>query len=245
MTGSVVVVTGASSGIGAAVARALVESGATVVAVDRDPVSVDGVDALKVDLSDPSATATVVDDVVRAHGRIDGLVNNAGLARHAPVTEIDLADLDLMWAVNVRAVVQLTRDAMAAMAPPAGSGGRIVNVVSTAGLAGQPGESAYCATKFAVRGFTEGAAEEGRLLGVRVSGVYPAGVQTAFWDGAVSDRTAYTGDKQWLTPGDVAGQIVTLLALPLEVDVPHLVVRHAGDTDLAAIAAKLDLVRRS
>jgi len=242
---SVVVVTGAAAGIGASIARILVASGDTVVAVDRDKCEVDGVDARVVDLGDPVATGTVIGDVLRTYDALDGLVNNAGLARHAAVADIDLDDLDLMWAVNVRAVVQLTRDAMTAMAPPVGRGGRIVNVVSTAGLAGQPGESAYCATKFAVRGFTEGASEEGRLLGVRVSGVYPAGVQTAFWDGAVADRVAFTGGKQWLAPDDVATTVASLLALPLDVDVPHLVVRHPGDTDIAGIARKLEQVRRS
>src|SRR5262245_51613980 len=145
---SVVVVTGAGSGIGAATARALADAGATVVGVDRADV----------DLANTDATARVIPDVLDSYGRIDALVNDAGIARHAAVADIDLDELDAMWAVNVRAVVQLTRDAMLAMAPPRGNGGRIVNVVSTAGLAGQAGESAYCATKFAVRGFTEAAA---------------------------------------------------------------------------------------
>ena len=244
LTGRVAVVTGASSGIGAAVAQGLVDAGAVVVAVDRDAPTVPGVDAHSTDLTDPAATASVVAEVIDRHGRLDLLVNNAGLARHAAVTEIDLTELDLMWSVNVRAVIALTRDAMAAMAPPRGHGGRIVNIVSTAGLAGQPGESAYCATKFAVRGFTEAASEEGRLLGVRVSGLYPAGVQTAFWDAAVGDRASFTGGLQWLEPQVVAEQVMTLLRLPLDVDVPTLVVRHPGDTDLAGMAAKLERIRR-
>jgi short-subunit dehydrogenase len=146
-----------------------------------------------------------------------------------------------MWAVNVRAVIQLTRDAMRVMS----GGGRIVNVVSTAGLAGQAGEAAYCATKFAVRGFTEAAAEEGRLTGVRVTGVYPAGVETGFWDDAVGDRSGFTGDKAWLTPGQVASQIVAVLRTPVDIDVPTLVIRHPGDVDLAGMAAKLERIRRA
>jgi len=244
LSDKVVVVTGAARGIGAAIAHRLARSGACVVGVDREPSSVSGTSALTLDLGDPLASASLIGDVVRSYGRIDALVNNAGLARHAPVTEIDLTELDLMWAVNVRAVIQLTRDAMRAMAPPAGNGGRIVNVVSTAGITGQPGEAAYCATKFAVRGFTEAAAEEGRLNGVHVSGLYPAGVATAFWDDAVGDRLAFTGDKQWLSPDDVAAQVAGLLELPPYVDVPSLVVRHTGDTDLAGVAAKLEHVRR-
>lgn len=243
--GHVVVVTGAASGIGEATARALVASGANVVAIDRVKADLDGADVRCVDLADPTATARLVTDVVTTYGRIDALVNNAGIARHAAVTEIDLEEFDAMWAVNVRAVVQLTRDAMAAMARPQRGGGRIVNVVSTAGLAGQPGESAYCATKFAVRGFTEAAAEEGRLVGVHVTGIYPAGVRTAFWDDAVGDRSAFTGDRVWLAADDVATQIVAVLQLPHGIDMPVVVVRHQGDADLAGIQAKLDRVRRA
>jgi NAD(P)-dependent dehydrogenase (short-subunit alcohol dehydrogenase family) len=245
LVGAVALVTGASHGIGAAVASALVAAGAAVVSVDRAASTVAGVDAITCDLADVGATSKVVDDVVASHGRLDFLVNNAGLARHAAIAEIDLDEFDLMWAVNVRAVVQLTRDAMRVMAVPAGQGGRIVNVVSTAGLAGQPGESAYCATKFAVRGFTEAAAEEGRLSGVRVTGVYPAGVDTGFWDGAVGNRAGFTGNKAWLSPEQVAEQIVSVLRLPLDIDAPTLVIRHPGDADLAGMAAKLDRIRRS
>ena len=245
LVGAVAVVTGASSGIGAAVAQQLLDAGSIVVAVDRDEATVDGVQQRCCDLGDAAATGGVIDEALAAHGRLDFVVNNAGLARHAAVADIDLAELDLMWSINVRAVIQLTRDAMRAMAPPRGRGGRVVNVVSTAGLAGQPGESAYCATKFAVRGFTEAAAEEGRLTGVRVTGIYPAGVRTPFWDDAVGDPAGFTGDKSWLQPSVVATQIVQLLRTPLDVDVPTVVVRHPGDTDLAAMAAKLERVRRS
>jgi NADP-dependent 3-hydroxy acid dehydrogenase YdfG len=232
---SVVIVTGAASGIGAATGALLAERGWTVVGVDREPCG-----GLKVDLADPDQVATVVPAALEQHGRVDALVNNAGLARHGAVLDLDLADVDLMWAVNVRAVMQLTRDAMRAMT----EGGTVVNVVSTAGLRGEAGESAYCATKAAVRGFTEGAAEEGRAVGVRVTGVYPAGVQTAFWDGAVGDRSGFTGDKQWLTPSDVAREIVHVLETPQHVELHSVVVRHAGDTDVAGIRAKLEKVRR-
>jgi len=251
----IVVVTGAASGIGLATADLMRSRGATVVGVDVSPPPLVGSgDAsiadgrvttpdktwMKVDLADPSQVATVVPAVLEQHGRIDALVNNAGLARHAAVVDLDLAEVELMWAVNVRAVLQLTRDAMRAMT----DGGTIVNVVSTAGLRGEPGESAYCATKAAVRGFTEGAAEEGRAVGVRVTGVYPAGVRTAFWDDAVGDRAGFTGDKAWLTPEEVAQQVVHVLETPQHVELHSIVVRHAGDTDVAGIRAKLEKVRR-
>jgi NAD(P)-dependent dehydrogenase (short-subunit alcohol dehydrogenase family) len=243
LQGRTAVVTGAARGIGAATAEALRAEGVTVVGVDRERCT--GVDvSLEVDLSDPAQLETVIARVWSETGRLDALVNNAGLARHAPLTEIDLAELELMWAVNVRATIALTRDAMRAMARPAAAGGRIVNVISTAGLQGQPGESAYCATKAAVRGFTEAAAEEGRVVGVHVTGLYPAGVTTGFWDQAVGDRSAFTADKSWLDPSAVAAQVVAVLALPEGVEVPSLVVRQAGDVDAQGVTRKLGLVRR-
>ena len=244
LLGKVVVVTGAAQGIGAATARALRSAGAKVVGVDREPCGGEVDIDLKADLSGAATAQRVIGDALEAAGRIDGLVNNAGLARHASVPEIDAAELELMWAVNVRATILLTRDAMRAMARPAGAGGRIVNVISTAGLVGQPGESAYCATKAAVRGFTEGAAEEGRGCGVHVTGIYPAGVSTGFWDGAVGDRSGFTGTKGWLDPDSVAAQIVAVLALPADVEVPSLVVRAPGDFDAHGVARKLELIRR-
>lgn len=242
MRGRVGIVTGAGRGIGAAVAEALSAEGAKVVWVDLEPAV--GTDCLRVDLSDPRETATVVPAVLQRYGQLDFLVNNAGLARHSPAAEISLADLDQMWAVNARATIQLTRDALKVMGRPDGLGGQIVNVISTAGLGGQPGESAYCATKFAVRGFTEAAAEEGRLVGVRVHGLYPAGVTTHFWDDAVPDPGGFIGAKEFLSPDDLAAAVRHLLCLPEGIDLPCLVIRHVLDTNLDAIRAKLASVSR-
>jgi NAD(P)-dependent dehydrogenase (short-subunit alcohol dehydrogenase family) len=236
------IVTGAGRGIGAAVAEALAADGAHVVGVDIEPAG--ATENLRADLSDPRDAATVVPAALQRYGRLDFLVNNAGLARHSPAAEISLAELDLMWAVNARATIQLTRDAFKVMARPQGRGGQIVNVISTAGLAGQPGESAYCATKFAVRGFTEAVAEEGRPVGVRVHGIYPAGVATRFWNDAVPDPGGFIGAKEFLSPGDVAAAVRYLLSLPDDVDLPCLALRHVSDTDLDAIRAKLDSVSR-
>lgn len=242
LDGAVCLVTGAARGIGAALAAALADAGARVVSVDRNLA--DGPDAIRCDLADPVALAAVVPAVVSGCGRLDILINNAGLARHSPVTGIELGDLEVMWAVNVRATIALTRDAMRVMGFPSGRGGHIVNIISTAGLGAPAGESAYCATKFAVRGFTEAATEEGRLCGVRVHGLYPAGVVTDFWDEAVPARSEFIGQKEFLAPSDVAAAVIALLSLPAHVDTPSLVVRHAGDADLAGLREKLDLVAR-
>jgi NAD(P)-dependent dehydrogenase (short-subunit alcohol dehydrogenase family) len=241
LDGRVVLVTGAARGIGRAVVSALTAAGATAVPLDVDPSVQELPHALCVDLRDESAVLAAVQGLVETHGRWDALVNNAGLGRHNPVPDISTTDLDLMWAVNVRATILLTREAFRVMAPA--GGGQVLNVVSTAGLRGEPGESAYCATKAAVRGFTEGAAEEGRLHGIRVHGLYPAGVDTGFWAGATAAGPGVDTAAVFLTAGDVADAIVAALSLPAHVHLPELVLRAVRDADTARIAAKLDVFR--
>jgi NAD(P)-dependent dehydrogenase (short-subunit alcohol dehydrogenase family) len=148
-------------------------------------------------------------------------------------------DLDLMWAVNARAPMLLCRDALRLLEP----GGQIVNVISTAGLRGGAGEAAYNATKFALRGFTDALVEEARLTGVRVHGVYPAGVDTQFWRAATAAGPGVDVGAAFLHPADVAATIVHALAGPPHVHHPELVVRAVRDGDTAATRAKLQWFR--
>ena len=239
----VALVTGGARGIGRATVSALRDAGAVVVPVDVDPAVRDLPHGMHADLRDEAAICAVVRELLDSHGRWDILVNNAGVGRHNPVPDISTADLDLMWAVNVRATVLLTREAFRVMA--AAGGGQVVNVVSTAGLRGEPGESAYCATKAAVRGFTEGAAEEGRLHAIRVHGLYPAGVDTGFWADATSSGPGVDTAAVFLTAADVASAIVVALSQPAHVHLPEVIVRAMRDADTARIAAKLERFRSS
>lgn len=241
LDGRVVLVTGAARGIGRATVTALREVGAVAVPLDVDP-AVDALgSAIVADLRDESALLRAVELLLERHGRWDALVNNAGIGRHNSVTDIATVDLDLMWAVNVRATVLLTREAFRVMA--AAGGGQVLNVVSTAGLRGEPGESAYCATKAAVRGFTEGAAEEGRLSGIRVHGLYPAGVDTGFWANATLAGPGVDTAAAFLRAEDVATAVVAALSSPPHVHLPEVVVRAVHDADTVRIAAKLERFR--
>ncbi|MDQ1437159.1 MAG: hypothetical protein QOK43_788 [Acidimicrobiaceae bacterium] len=233
LDGQVALVTGSAGGIGRALVSALGREGACVV----------GVDVAECDLSSAAAVSELVPSVVKEHGRIDVLVNNAGLARHNAIVDVRDEDVDLMWAVNARAVMLLCRDALRAMSAPGGIGGQIVNVVSTAGLRGGAGESVYCATKFAVRGFTEALVDEARAAGVRVHGVYPAGVATGFWSDATAHGPGVDVASAFLQPEDVAAVVLSALTAPARVHVPEVVVRAVADGDVEGTRRKLEWFR--
>lgn len=232
LQGQVALVTGAAAGIGAAVAQRLAGQGVHVVGLDVSPTLPSSTSGRGIvgDVGDEDTVVAAVQSILANEGRLDILVNNAGLARHAPVQHLSAADLDLMWRVNVLGVMLLCREAFRAMAAYH-TGGQIVNVASTAGLRGEPGESAYCGTKFAVRGFTEAIAEEGRLCGVRVHAVFPGGVDTAFWSTASTTPLTEQQRAGFMKPTDVAAAILSLLGSDERVQGQSLILRAAGDAD--------------
>ncbi len=191
--GGVVVLTGAASGIGAALAEELATRGAALALVDRDlpglyrAAALAGrrggkVSAHHVDLSDHAATAELPEAVRAAHGRTSILVNNAGVALGGSFDELGEDEFAWLMRINFDAPVQLVRGFMAMLrAEPAA---QIVNVSSLFGLIGAPGNTAYCSSKFAIRGFSEALRLELRGTGVGVSLVHPGGVATNIANGA-------------------------------------------------------------
>ena len=185
----VVLITGASSGIGAVAARRLAKEGAKVVLAARRIGLLDGLAqeitaqggqalALQVDVTDNHAIREMVNETVAKYGRLDVLVNNAGLGFSADVKDIDPARLRLQVSVNLVALIEC---AQAALEPMAAQGsGHIINVASLAGLVGAPGSSVYSATKFGVIGFSDSLRREVRKQGVRVTTFCPGFVATDF-----------------------------------------------------------------
>ncbi len=178
----VAVVTGAASGIGAALAAELARRGATLALVDKDGEGLERVAAASpgriaglhvVDLADPDAAAQIASAVPES---VNLLVNNAGVALGGRFEQVTAEDFDWLMAINFGAVVRLTR----AFLPRLRQAGeaRIVNVSSVFGLIAPPGQTAYAASKFAVRGFSEALRAELHETGVGVSVVHPGGVRT-------------------------------------------------------------------
>jgi 3alpha(or 20beta)-hydroxysteroid dehydrogenase len=180
----VVVVTGAGAGLGAAFTRALADEGASVVVADLDldaarVVAEDAGDrcvAQRVDVGDEDSWAELVAAVRARHGRLDGLVNNAGIVTRAALVETPLADFEAVLRVNATGTFLGMREAAPLMRDS--GGGSIVNIASTAGLTGVPGISGYTASKWAVRGLTRSAAVELAPWGIRVNVVAPGVVTT-------------------------------------------------------------------
>lgn len=179
--GRVVVITGGARGQGAAEGELLRERGAEVVLTDvRDEMGQEaaariGATYLHLDVADPQQWESVVRSVVDRHGRLDGLVNNAGVWRSASLADTTLEMYREVIEINQVGVFLGMKTVAPAMTKP---GGSIVNISSVAGLMGPPGSMAYTASKFAVRGMTKVAAKELGRAGIRVNSVHPGYIGT-------------------------------------------------------------------
>ncbi len=184
LDGKVAIITGGARGQGAAEARLFAEAGARVVITDvldeqgeRTAGSVPGAEYLHLDVTSEASWEQVVADVVARHGRLDVLVNNAGIYSGGQLVNVRTEEWDRVIAVNQTGVFLGMRTAARAMIA-AGNGGSIVNISSIAGMMGIFGGTAYGATKWAVRGMTKVAAKELGRHGVRVNSIHPGYIET-------------------------------------------------------------------
>jgi len=179
LSGKVAVVTGASKGIGLAITRALADEGALVVAGARSTDTLDRLErvtGVPVDLASPDGPALLVGRALDAHGRLDVLVNNAGVFTYARLVDTSVEDYARQVDVNQLGVFL----GMRAVAPTMieSRGGSIVNISSTAGLTGFPNAVGYVASKWAVRGMTKAVALELGRFGIRVNSIHPGATDT-------------------------------------------------------------------
>ncbi|TCC00223.1 SDR family oxidoreductase [Micromonospora zingiberis] len=186
-TGGTAVVTGAAGGIGAALAHGLARRGSDLILLDRDGGRLEAVagelraagrtvQTYQVDLADGPATAAVAELIRDRHPRIRLLVNNAGVALGGRFDEVTFDEFNWVVEVNFRAVAQLTHALLPAL--KAEPGAHLVTISSLFGLIAPPGQVAYSASKFAVRGFTEALRHELSPDGIGVTCVHPGGVRT-------------------------------------------------------------------
>jgi NAD(P)-dependent dehydrogenase (short-subunit alcohol dehydrogenase family) len=235
--GSVAVVTGAGSGIGAAVARALAAEGWTVVLAGRrrealaEVAERDGtgrLHPLPTDVTDEASVRALFDEVVDAHGRVDLLVNNAG--RSAPEREIDsvpLAEWQAVVAVNLTGTFLCTREAFRVMRAQDPQGGRIINNGSISAQVPRPMSAAYTATKHAVSGLTKSTSLDGRPYRIACGQIDVGNAATEMTERMARGVRQADGSirpEPRMAVEDVARAVVLMAGLPLDANVTHLTV---------------------
>jgi D-threitol dehydrogenase (NAD+) len=214
LDGRVAVVTGGASGIGAAIGSALAAKGATVVAADlSDPT--DGTPGFHCNVADPESVRATVEAVIEAYGRIDILINSAGIARLAPAEELSQKFWDDTIAVNLTGTFQMCQ-AVGKHMLTAGRG-VIINMASQAATVAIDEHVAYCASKFGVVGITKVLATEWAGRGVRVNSISPTVVLTDLgikaWDNPKGDalkKLIPTG--RFAYPDEIAAAAVYLVS---------------------------------
>ena len=214
-----VLITGAAAGIGRETALAFARRGCAIGAYDLDEAGLESlreevravgatIHTGRLDVTDANAFTAAVEDLVAQTGRLDVLVNNAGLLRAGRFEEIALAQHEAEINVNVRGVLHGLHAGFEALrrTAQAHGGATVVNLASASAIYGQAELANYSATKFFVRGLTEALDLEWAHHGIRVIAMWPLFVQTAMTDGVETGTTRSLGIR--LTPADIAAAIV-------------------------------------
>jgi NAD(P)-dependent dehydrogenase (short-subunit alcohol dehydrogenase family) len=212
LQGKTAVITGASRGIGAALARMLDERGVNLGLASRsgDDLGLDGTVAQPCDVRDLDALASLCDATAARFGGIDIVVANAGVGAYGPFLELSREHLDEMLDVNLKGTLYAIRAALPHML---GREGDVITVASEAGRRGLPYEATYCASKFGQVGFTRALDHELREQGIRCTNICPGGVATDF---ALDEGRGRTPEALpgMMTAEDVAEFIVFALERP-------------------------------
>jgi short-subunit dehydrogenase len=243
--GRTCVITGAASGIGAALALNLARRKAVLVLVDRDAdglarvaglareVGAAGVDTYVIDLSDGGDRLDLAAEVASRHGGADLLVNNAGVALSGTFEQVSMKDFDWLMEINLHAVVRMTKAFLPQLLNRPGS--HVVNVSSLFGLIAPPTQVAYATSKFGVRGFTEALRHELADRGVGVTVVHPGGIKTNIaanarlsgpdLDGEQAARALAFAEAALTMPPEDAAQIIVAA---IQARKPRLVITRAA-----------------
>jgi 3-oxoacyl-[acyl-carrier protein] reductase len=224
LSGKVALVTGASQGIGESIARALAAAGAHVVVAARREDKASAVaeaiaaaggsaEALRLDVAEPASVTAAFKAVVEKHGKLDVLVNNAGITDDGLILRMSKDSWDRVIATDLTGVFLCAQEAAKAMLKKRVAG-RIVNITSVVGLMGNPGQTNYAAAKAGVVGFTKALAREIGSRGITVNAVAPGYIETTMTDVLSEEqRKALVGQivlGRLGTPDDVAAAVVFL-----------------------------------
>ena len=222
-----VLITGASSGIGKAIAEALLKEGAEVIGLCRSVENLPpDVTPLSCDLSEPDQIATTFSSL----DQLDILINNAGLAYLSPISTGDPEKWKSMWQINVHALGLCSQQALKLFPP---SGGHILNISSLSGHRVPPTGGFYAATKFAVRAMTEALRSELKLVNsaTRISSISPGFVDTPLLDhyfaGREEQLAQTRAEVNMLTPQNIAATALHILSAPPGVEINDVLLRSS------------------
>jgi len=231
LEGKVALVTGAGRGIGRVISLALGQAGAHVVTAARTQGEIEAVadeitaaggkaTALTVDLTDEASVKKLFAEIKKRLGKLDVLINNAGIGFYGTLADFPVDKFDQIMAVNLRGVFLCCREAMKIMMPQAS--GYIINISSVVGFRGYPSQSAYTASKHGVMGITRSLAVEAQEHGIRVSAISPGGVDTEMIRRSRPDLDP----DILLKPADVAQAVLYLLSLSDSAAVDEIYIRR-------------------
>jgi 3-oxoacyl-[acyl-carrier protein] reductase len=221
LAGKCAIVTGASRGIGLAIAQALAQEGARLGLLSRTKPGI-AAEFDACDLADSERIPSAVRRLLKRLGPVDFLINNAGIFLEKAAAEIELADWERVQRVNLTAPFLITREVLPQMI--ARRSGRIINIASTASLQGYLGQSAYCASKHGLLGFARSLALEVKPHNVHVHTLCPGGVATDLIKGTQLERRLQ--GRTMIQPCDIAEMVVFLLRQPENIDLPEIPVRR-------------------
>ncbi len=233
----VIFITGGASGLGRAIALEAADSGAKVAIMDlhaerlestRDEVSRRAVDCLTLaaDVSKEADITGAIDQTVARWSHIDTVINSAGVYYHGPITTTPVDQFDRVYNVNARGLYLVCREAARVMLPR--KTGHIINIASIAATHGVIGESVYSSSKWAVRGLGDTLALELGPAGIRVTTVFPGGMDTTFWENDARKRVGQFDTSRFLRAEHVAQAIVQIASLPPQVVVKEALVYPPG-----------------
>ena len=223
----IAIVTGASRGLGAACSKALINQGATVYGLARSVDALneiqqqvgDSFKPVRMDITDENAIQQWVDETFSDEKLPNTLINNAGSGSFGKVDEIPSEQWRRMIETNINGIIELTSQVVPLMKQSTESS-HIINIGSILGTVGNPEMSGYCATKFAVRGFSEALFKELRYDNIKVTCLNPGSIQTDFFEEA-----GVTPHGHMLQPGDIAATLIHILETPDNMLINELTMR--------------------
>jgi NAD(P)-dependent dehydrogenase (short-subunit alcohol dehydrogenase family) len=234
LAGKKAIVTGASSGIGKEVALRLLQSGAQVSLVSRNPDRIlhelpagSNAKGYAIDLGDISQVSAKIQTIVADMGGVDILINNAGMAYIGELIDMPLTEWQKLFDLNLTSIFQCLQATLPTMRSQ--KSGKVINIASIAAKQGFPNWGAYCASKFALLGLTQAVMLEEQPHGIKVMAICPGSVDTPLWD-TLGDKVPPNFNRAaMLSPATVADAIMTLVNLPADAMIHDYVIMPNGE----------------